>query len=97
MMRVVEAEAGDSIRVVAENVIHADDGEVTSGLVGAVTLRDADGDVVDGPITMSVSAGSNDWYADVTIPDVPGLYIASIVTVVNGAQKTVPIGIQVSA
>lgn len=78
---------GDSVRGSIVNLIHIDDGPVTTGFDGTLTVLDWDTSaVVSGPFDIVLNA-TNTWYYDFTAP-AEGHYRLQFVGVADGAQRT---------
>jgi hypothetical protein len=77
-----EVYAGESVRITAKDLTHADDGPVTAGATVTIDLYEPDGTLVS---TNTAAASGDDWFIDVEMPNTPGQYEVRIDAAYNGA------------
>jgi hypothetical protein len=74
--------AGETVRITAEDLTHADSGAVTSGATVTIDLYEPDGTLVS---TNTAAAAGDDWFFDLDMPATPGQYRILIEATYNGA------------
>jgi len=73
-MKVFTVNGGDTIRLTAKDVSHADVGPITTGLTGSVSIVSMlTQQVVGGPVPITLHSG-DDWYVDLISPATDGQY-----------------------
>jgi hypothetical protein len=73
---------GETIRCWASDLLHLDDGPITSGATVTFVLTDLAGTEEAGG--GAGTASNDDWYIDVTMPTTPGSYFMKGTAVVDG-------------
>jgi hypothetical protein len=74
--------AGETVRITARDLTHADDGPVTSGATVTHAIYDNAGALVD---SVTATASGDDWYGDLAAPDTAGLYTVKSTATKSGA------------
>jgi hypothetical protein len=78
-----EVRIGETVRITAKDLTHADSGAVTSGATVTISMYDADGDIIGIPNT--ATNADDDWYFDLTMPATPGQVLVKVVATKSGA------------
>jgi hypothetical protein len=75
---------GETMRLSARNLTHADSGSVTSGATVTIAIYAADG-ALSSTNEASTGGSGDDWYVDVAAPATPGTYTVRITATKDGA------------
>jgi hypothetical protein len=78
-----EVHTGETVRITAKDLTHADTGSVTVGADVTISMYDVEGEII-GIENIGVAEG-DDWYFDLTMPDDPGQVTVKVVATVDGA------------
>jgi hypothetical protein len=72
---------GSTVRIIAADLTHSDDGPVTAGATVTVALHNAAGTQLS---SNTATADGNDWSYDLPSPAEPGIYTAKVTANVDG-------------
>lgn len=75
---------GETVRLTAKDLTHADSGSVTTGATVTVSLYNPDGTLNTTQIAATGGSG-DDWFADLAAPATLGEYAVKITAVKDGA------------